>query len=132
MVISKTMTHFINRNWLSGVIACIYLEFLKSGPFEYIIPSSASYFRYIDDILLSYPQDLDLNSITDRLNNVEPSIRFTCEFESQNTPPFLDVLLIRNSDKFKFRVYCKPTWKNDHIHFYSHHNNNMKREVMIV
>ena len=55
---------------LSGVLACIYLEFLESGPFKHIIPNTAHYFRYIDDILLIYPQDLDLNSITDKLNNV--------------------------------------------------------------
>ena len=33
-----------------------------------VIPSSASHLVFIDDILLVYPQDLDLNSITDRLN----------------------------------------------------------------
>ena len=60
---------------LCRVLTCIYLEFLESGPFKYIIPNSAHYFRYIDDILLIYPQDLDLHSIIDRLNNVEPSIK---------------------------------------------------------
>ena len=62
---------------LSGILACIYLEFLESGPFKHIIPNTAHYFRYIDDILFIYPQDLDLNSITDKLNNVEPSLKFT-------------------------------------------------------
>ena len=81
---------------LSGVLACIYLEFLESGPFKYIIPNTTHYFRYIDDILLIYPQDLDLHSITDRLNNVEPSIKFTYELEYNSTQPFLDILLFRN------------------------------------
>ena len=58
---------------LSGVLASIYLEFLVSGPFRYIIPNTARYFRYID-ILLIYPQGLDLHSIIDSLNNVEPSL----------------------------------------------------------
>ena len=44
---------------LSWVLACIYLEFLESGPFKYIAPNTAWYFRYIDDILLIYPQDFD-------------------------------------------------------------------------
>ena len=61
------------RSPLRGVLACIYLEFLESGPFKYINPDTAYYFRYIDDILLIYPQDLDLQSITDRLNNAESS-----------------------------------------------------------
>ena len=116
---------------LSGVLACIYLEFLESGPFKYIIPNTARYFRYIDNILLIYPQDLDLESITDRLNNVGTCVNFIYELESNNTLTFLDILLIRNINKQEFKVYRKPTCKNDHIYFYSHHNNNTKRGIII-
>ena len=115
---------------LNGVLACIYLEFLESGPFKYIMPNTARYFRYIDDILLIYLQDLDLYSITNWLNNVEPSTKFTYEIESNSTLPFLDILLIRNINKLEFKVYRKPTCKNDQIHFYSHHNNT-KRVIII-
>ena len=116
---------------LSGVLACIYLEFLESGSFKHIIPNTAHYFRYIDDILFIYPQDLDSNSITDKLNNVEPSLKFTHELEYNFTLPFLDILLIRNINKLEFKVYRKTTCKNDHIHFYSHQNNNTKRGIII-
>ena len=115
---------------LSRVLAYIYLEFLECGPFKYITPNTDCYFRYMDNILLIYPQDLDLHSITDRLNNVELSIKFTYEHESNNTLPFLDILLIRNINKLEFKVYYKPTCKNDHIHFYLHHNNT-KRGIII-
>ena len=114
----------------SGVLACIYLEFLESGPFYYIIPNTAHYFRYIDDILLIYPQDLNFLSITGRLNNVEPSLKFTYKIEYNYTLPFLDSLLIRHINELEFKVYRKPTCKNDHIHFYSHHNNNTKRGII--
>ena len=117
---------------LSRVLACIYQEFFESGPFRYIIPNTALNFRYIDDILLFYSQDLDLHSITDRQNNVEPSIKFTYELEFNSTLPFLDILLIRNINKLEFKVYRKPTCKNDHIHFYSHHNNNTKEVSSLV
>ena len=75
---------------LSGILACIYLEFLESGPFKYIIPNNSSYFRYIGNILLIYPQELNSKRITDRLNDIEPSIKFIYELESNNTLPFLD------------------------------------------
>ena len=99
---------------LSGVLACNYQEFLESGPFKCIIPNTTCYIRYINNIQLIYPQDLDLHSITDRLNNVEPSIKFTFELEFNSTLPFLDILLIRNINKQEFKVYHKPTCKNDH------------------
>ena len=101
---------------LSGVLACIYLEFLESGPFKYVIANSARYFRYIDDILLINPQDLNLYSITDGLNNVEPLKRVTYELESNNTFPFLDIFLTSNINKLEFKFYLKPTCKNDQIH----------------
>ena len=115
----------------SGILARIFIEFLESGPFKCIIPNTAHYFRYINNILLIYPQDLSLHSITDRLNNVEPSIKFTYELEYNSTLPFLDILLIRNINKLEFKVYRKPTCKNNHIHFYSHYNNNTKKGIII-
>ena len=53
------------------------------------------------------------------------------KLEYNCTLPFLDILLIRNINKLEFKVYRKTTCKNDHIHFYSHHNNNTKRGIII-
>ena len=50
--------------------------------------------------------------------------------EYNSTLPFLDILLIRNINKLEFKVYLKPTCKNNHIHFYSHYNNNTKRGII--
>ena len=60
------------------------------------------------------------------------NFKFTYELEYNYTLPFLEILLIRNINKLEFKVYRKPTCKNDHIHFYSHHNNNSKRGIIIV
>ena len=67
-----TQQHFLLTE-ICGVLACIYLEFLESGPFKYIIPSNSNYFRYIDDIQLIYPQELRLVKITDGLKKIEPT-----------------------------------------------------------
>ncbi len=42
---------------LSGVLACLYLEFLESQPFRDIFPNDIQYFRYIDDILIIYSKE---------------------------------------------------------------------------
>ena len=106
------------------------LNISRNKCIKYIIPNTARYFRYIDDILLIYPQDLDLHRITDRLNNVEPFIKFTYELESNSTLLFLDILLIRNINKLEFKVYRKSTCKNNLVHFYSYHNNTTKRGII--
>ena len=60
---------------VSRILAFFFLEFLKSGLFQFVIPQDSDY--CIDDILFIYPQNNDSTKITDRLNNVEPTIDFT-------------------------------------------------------
>ena len=88
----------------------MYLSWIpRICPFKYIIPNAASYFIYIEDILLIYLQDLDLYSITDRLNNVEPSINVSITYEIEFKKfTFLDIFLIRNNNKQESKVYLKP------------------------
>ena len=118
-------------NPLSGVLACLYLEHLETNHFSSIIPAGSDYFRYIDDALLIHPKDLDLPHTVHRLNEIEPSINFTFETESNNSLPFLDIRLHNTTPNLLFSVYRKPTHKNDLIHFYSHHHNRIKSGIII-
>ena len=59
-------------------------------------------------------------------DDVEPSINFFYEKESNNTILFLDILIIKSHNSLTFKVYRKPTNKNDYIYFYFHHNNKIK------
>ena len=95
---------------------------LDSSPFKHRLPSNITYFRCIDDILIFPPQNVKIEEITGKLNNVESSINFTYEKQSNYTIPFLHILIIKSHNNLTFKVYCKPTSKNDYIHFYSHHN----------
>lgn len=62
---------------LSGVMACIVLEFPESGPFQNILPKQSTCFRYIDDPLLIYPSDTDLSDVVDQINKAEHTLEFT-------------------------------------------------------
>ena len=93
-------------NPLSGVLACLFLEFLVSGPFKYRLPSNTTYFRYIDDILIFLFQNIKIEEIAKKLNNVEPTIKFKYEKESNNTIPFLDILIINSQNGLTFKIFC--------------------------
>ena len=56
-----------------GVSACLFLEFLEYGPLKYRLPISATYFRYIDYILIFLPQNIKIENITEKLDNIEHS-----------------------------------------------------------
>ena len=73
---------------LSGVLACIFLEFLESQLFKDIIPNDIHYFKDIDDILIIYPKEHNIPSIACKLNQVEQSIYFIQELEKNNSLPF--------------------------------------------
>ena len=76
---------------LSGEsLAYLFLEFLDSCPFKFIILKDSNYFYYIDYILLIYPWKNGLK-ITDRLNNIEFIIDFTYKLKTNNTLCFLDI-----------------------------------------
>lgn len=55
---------------IRSVLACLFLEFLESGPFRYIISNSSTYLSYIDDVHLLNPQDTNLLDILMKFNKV--------------------------------------------------------------
>ena len=113
-----------------GSSLCIF-EFLDSGPFKYRLLIITTYFRYINDVLIFLLQNIKIEEIAEKFNNVESSINFIYEKESNNTISFLDILIIKSQNNLTFKVYCKPTNKNDYIHFYSHDNNKIKIGLII-
>ena len=117
------------RSPLSGILACLYLEFLEFQPFKHILPNDIQYFRYIDNILNIYPKEHNIPQIVLKLNQVEPSINFTYQLKKNNSLPFLNTLLINNKSELK--VYHKINNKNGCIYIYSNYSNKTKSGILI-
>ena len=82
-----------------------------------------SWKRYVDDTLtaLALPADA-IGRFHNHLNSINPHIQFTVEVESNNSLPFLDVLLTHESDgNITTSVYRKPTHTDKYLDFSSHH-----------
>ena len=62
--------------------------------------------EYIDNILLA-------------LNSFYKNIKFTFEIEKDNTIPFLDILIIRKSEKIETTMYRQKTCTDLYINWYS-------------
>ena len=115
-------------NSLFGVLTCIFQEFFKSDSFKYRLPSNATYLKYIDDILIFLSQNIKIEEIAEKLKKYW-TLNFTYDKESNNTIPLLDILIIKSQNSLTFKVYRKPTNKNDYIRFYSHHNNKLQQAL---
>ena len=91
---------------LSPVAACLYMELLEKEHFENVMGADATWFRYIDVLILA-PEEMNLNEKLEQLSEVDSTNQFTLETETNGTLPFLDVLMMNHEDSVKYRV---PTY----------------------
>ena len=58
------------------------------------------YFRFVDDILLVYNDNLtDIEEILNSFNNITPGLNFTLEREQENKINFLDLTITKATNK---------------------------------
>ena len=57
------------------------------------------------------------------------SIKFELELEVNGQLPFLDALIIKTNNGFKFKIYRKPTHVDSYIHYFSNHHASIKKSV---
>ncbi|KAG8301980.1 hypothetical protein J6590_108521 [Homalodisca vitripennis] len=114
-------------NPLSCFIANIFL-----AKFELNAKQNMTYFprvwlRYVDDIFAIFNKNQDLQNFINQLNTFYPTIKFTCEIETNSSLPFLDVLVKRNNGDIEYDIYRKPTCNNRYIPHDSNHPPSQKR-----
>ena len=80
---------------------------------------SVYYRRYVDDIFALFCSPDHLKKFTNYLNSKHKNIKFTYENESNNSLPFLDILISRSENGFKTSVYHKPTFSGVYSNFNS-------------
>lgn len=83
------------------------------------------WWRYVDDIFSIIRKDA-LPSILEAINSAHRDIKFTCEQEKDGKLPFLDVLIVRESNQMNFEIYRKPTHTQRVIPNTSNHSHQHK------
>ena len=104
---------------LSPILASIFMGELETT----IVPALRNFLckwkRYIDDIYSTVKTD-NVNEILLDLNSFHINIKFTYDTESNNLPPFLDVLVTRKSSSIETNFYSKPTNNEIHLNWNSY------------
>ena len=97
---------------------------LSRAPFQPFI-----WWRYIDDIFMIWTRSVqDLNTFTSFLNDIHPTIKFTCD-HSFTSIPFLDVNVSLRNGKIVTDLYTKPTDKHQYLLHSSCHPIHTKRAI---
>ena len=99
---------FLNLTFLNGTLT----------PFNLHV-----FVRYVDDTLAVFENEEEADRFLIYLNNLHPSIKFTCDKEAYDKLPLLDLLLIKDSssdnENISITVYRKPTHSGVFTHFLS-------------
>jgi len=110
---------------LSPIIANLVMQDLK----EYIINNlnvrPILYYRYVDDIILSAPEN-KIQNILKGFNGYHRRLKFTCETEVNRNLNFFDIILIIVNNKIITDWYHKKTSSGKYLSFYSNHPINHK------
>lgn len=85
---------------------------------------------YVDDTILAVPY-YKVDEIVNIFNSIHPKIQFTVEQETNNSIPFLDLLLIRcDGGKIISNWYSKPTSSGRTLNFLSNHSMTQKLNII--
>ena len=105
---------------LGPLLADVFMAKLENGPLKSTINNLQIYKRYVDDIFVICDTNANIQDILYTFNSCHPSAQFTCEMERNNELPFLDILIRRNNDgSIQRKVYRKPTWTGQYLHYLS-------------
>ena len=86
--------------------------------------------RYVDDILAAFKDHSHVLPFLNFLNSLHPSMNFTVEEEINNSIPFLDILITRESDRVTTKVYRKSTHSGVFTHYLSFVPFRFKRQLI--
>ena len=77
------------------------------------------YRRYVDDIFALFRSLDHLEKFKNYLSSRHKNIKFIYEKESNNSLPFLDILISRSENSFKTSIYHKPLFSGVYFNFNS-------------
>ena len=95
-------------------MSCLEKNSLGSCPDEFW---PVLYRWYLDDAFCLFHKKEHAEKFLDFINSQHPNIKFTVEFENDNSIPFLDVLVTRDDTGFSTSLYRKKTYTGLYSNF---------------
>ena len=115
---------------VSAVYANLYMEEFEEQAIATATYKPKIWKRYVDDTFTVLGKDY-VDAFLQHLNSQQPTIRFTMEIEKDNTIPFLDTSVSRDSNGLlTTTVYRKPTHTDQYLAYDSHHPQSVKRAIV--
>jgi hypothetical protein len=118
-------------NSLSPVVSNRFMEHFEEVTLDTGEYKPAKWLRYVDDTFMAWTHGpARLQQFFDHINSVKPTIKFTMEAQTNNTLPFLDVMVMKRGLELITEVHRKPAHISRYVHFNSSHPHHEKRGVV--
>ena len=105
---------------VSPIVANLFMEHFEQQALSSYPHPPRIWGRYVDDTITIIHKN-HIDSFTQHINSIHPSIKFTTEHEHNNTLAMLDTLITRKQDgTLKFSIYRKATHTDHYLQFSSH------------
>ena len=118
-------------NPLSCFIANFFMSRLETQAKSLMNYFPRIWIRYVDDVFAIFDKNQNLQVFVNQLNTFHQSIKFTFEVETNNSLPYLDILLSKNMETnfIEYNIYRKDTSNYRYIPSDSYHPPQQKRAV---
>lgn len=114
---------------ISPILANLVMDYVTRKLLEQIDFAIPFIFLYVDDSLLALPKD-KVNEVLSILNEINHSLEFTVEVETEGKLPFLDVLVVNSEQNLIFDLYKKPTSSNRILNYNTCHPLHQKINII--
>ena len=102
---------------IAPIVADIFISKLEEKLCRFTTNKPRIWYRYVDDILCIFNSEQNITDFLSHINKWHPNIKFTIEWEKHNILSFLDLLIIRQNNKYVATVYRKPTTTNLYLFY---------------
>ena len=116
---------------LSPFLANLVLESLEKKILTNANVQGIKTYRYMDDLLIIYQEEIQFETLIQLWNSVHPNITVTQEKETNEGINFLDLWIYRKNNRFHTEVYRKPTAGSMYIHATSNHTQQQKYNIWL-
>jgi hypothetical protein len=109
---------------ISNIVAEIFIQHFENTHLKHILEAKTILFytRYVDNILMIYnTKHTTPEKIHNLINKIHPNLQFAPTHVYNNTMHFLDLFLIRHTDKIEIGIFRKPTTTDTTINYTSNH-----------
>jgi len=109
---------------MSGTMAEIFLQYIENRHLKQLLDSKniIFYTRYVDDIFIIYDTTrTTAYSIHNYINNIHNCLQLKPTYENNTQINFLDLCIIRKTNKLEIDIYRKPTTTDITINYLSNH-----------